>query len=64
MQTMQIPRFSPMDDDNSERNETDSAQFEAGYAARLNNVPMAYSSTKSWKAGWCDADASITAVGR
>jgi len=62
MQTMQIPRFSPIDDNNdNERSDVDSAQFEAGYAARINNVPMAYSATKSWKAGWSDADAGVAA---
>jgi hypothetical protein len=50
---MEIPRFTPVDDDEPEFN---SGEFSAGYDARLNNVPLAQSATRSWRAGWADAD--------
>jgi hypothetical protein len=51
---MDIPRFSPLDDDapapfNSE-------EFEAGYLARLSGEPDCLSATRGWRAGWADTD--------
>jgi hypothetical protein len=36
----------------------DAVEFQAGYDARFNDVPHAISATRSWRAGWCDADAT------
>lgn len=53
---MDMPRFSPMDDD--ARN-FDDEEFQAGYDARMTDVPLASSATRSWRAGWADADAGL-----
>jgi hypothetical protein len=56
---MQIPRFSPLDDDETG---FDSEQFEAGYDARHSGAAWASSATRSWRAGWCDAEAGLFAA--
>jgi hypothetical protein len=53
---MDIPRFSPINDDEPEFN---SEEFQAGYDARQRGAAWATSATRSWRAGWVDADASI-----
>ncbi len=53
---MGIPRFSPMDDDVEE---FDDEEFQAGYDARMTDAPLASSATRSWRAGWADADAGL-----
>jgi hypothetical protein len=52
---MDIARFSPIDDDQPEFNPE---EFQAGYDARQ-RAAWATSATRSWRAGWVDADASI-----
>jgi len=54
---LDIPRFQPLDDDEVP---FVSDEFEAGYQARLAGEEMYFSATRSWRAGWADADASIT----
>ena len=50
---MSIPRFSPIDDDSQAWNED---EYEAGYQARQEGAPSSISATRSWRAGWADAD--------
>ena len=50
---MSIPRFSPIDDDVQAWNED---EYEAGYQARQEGAPSSISATRSWRAGWGDAD--------
>ena len=56
---MDIPRFSPLDDDNVPFN---SEEFEAGYVARLAGQPQCLSATRGWRAGWADAEAGFGVV--
>jgi len=53
---MQIPRFSPLDDDEVE---FDKEEFQAGYDARIAKASQSYTATRSWRAGWADADAGL-----
>jgi hypothetical protein len=53
---MEIPRFSPLDDDNAPFN---SEEFEAGYVARLAGQSQCVSATHGWRAGWAEADAGF-----
>jgi hypothetical protein len=53
---MQIPRFSPIDDDSRD---FDDEEFQAGYDARLAGVSHSMTATRSWRAGWADADAGL-----
>lgn len=48
-------RFSPIDDD--ERS-WDTDAYEAGYQARLDGASASMTATRSWRAGWADADAA------
>ena len=50
---MSTPRFSPIDDDAQVLNED---ECEAGYQARQEAAPSSISATRSWRAGWADAD--------
>ena len=50
---MSIPRFSPIDDDVQSWKEE---EYEAGYQARLEGAPSSITATRSWRAGWADAD--------
>jgi hypothetical protein len=50
---MSIPRFSPIDDDVQSWKED---EYEAGYQARLEGAPSSITATRSWRAGWADAD--------
>jgi hypothetical protein len=49
---MQISRFSPIDD----VPEFDSEEFQAGYDARMAGESGCIGATRSWRAGWADAD--------
>jgi hypothetical protein len=53
---MDIPSFSPLDDDNAP---FDSKEFDAGYLARLSGEPQSLTATRGWRAGWADADAGL-----
>jgi hypothetical protein len=53
---MEIPRFLPIDDDEPEFN---SREFAAGYDARFKGEPLAQCATRSWRAGWADADMAM-----
>jgi hypothetical protein len=53
---MQIARFSPIDDD---ENPWDAAAYEAGYQARQEDAPASITATRSWRAGWADADMDV-----
>jgi hypothetical protein len=55
---MQIPRFYPLSDDEPQFNDE---EFQAGYDARLSGAAWASSATRSWRAGWADADAGLRA---
>jgi hypothetical protein len=59
--TMQIARFSPIDDD--ERT-WDAAAYEAGYQARLDGASASMTATRSWRAGWADADMDFIAASK
>ena len=50
---MSIARFSPIDDDAHVLNED---EYETGYQARQEGAPSSISATRSWRAGWADAD--------
>jgi hypothetical protein len=50
---MSIPRFSPIDDDVQSWKED---EYEAGYQARQVGAPSSITATRSWRAGWADAD--------
>ena len=50
---MLIARFSPIDDDECQ---WDEAGYEAGYQARQEGTPASNTATRSWRAGWADAD--------
>jgi hypothetical protein len=50
---MQIARFSSIDDDECL---WDEAAYEAGYQARQEGAPASITATRSWRAGWADAD--------
>ncbi len=53
---MQIARFFPLTDDEAYFNDE---EFQAGYDARLAGAAWASSATRSWRAGWADADAGL-----
>jgi hypothetical protein len=38
----------------------DSTEFDAGYLARLSGEPQCLGATAGWRAGWADADASLS----
>ena len=50
-----IPRFTPINDDQPE---FDSVEFQAGYDARMAGEQSYTTATRSWRAGWADADAT------
>ncbi len=51
--SVQISRFSPIDDDVQSWN---SDEYEAGYQARQEGATASFTATRSWPAGWADAD--------
>lgn len=53
---MQMARLSPLDDDEIPM---EPEEFQAGYDARTAGEPYCLSATRSWRAGWCDADCCI-----
>jgi hypothetical protein len=50
---VQISRFSPVDD---EVQSWHSDEYEAGYQARQEGATASFTATRSWRAGWADAD--------
>ena len=48
---MQIQRFNPTDE-----HEFCDDEYEAGYGARLAGIEWSMYATRSWRAGWTDAD--------
>ncbi len=50
---MHFARFSPINDDDRSWN---TAAYEAGYQARLEGASASMTATRSWRAGWVDAD--------
>ena len=53
---MDMAQFSPIDDDQPEFNPE---EFQAGYDACQRGATWATSATRSWRAGWVDAETSI-----
>ena len=51
---MDIARFSPIHDDDEMPWNSD--EYEAGYQARREGAAASMTATRSWKAGWADAD--------
>ena len=51
--SVQISRFSPIDDDVQYWS---SDEYEAGYQARQEGATASFTATRSWRAGWADAD--------
>ena len=51
--SVQISRFSPIDDEVQSWN---SDEYEAGYQARQEGATASFTATRSWRAGWADAD--------
>jgi hypothetical protein len=62
---MQIQRFNPTDDDVHEFcddvHEFCDDEYEAGYGARLAGIEWSMCATRSWRAGWADADMGMHA---
>lgn len=58
---MQIQRFSPTDDDVHGFSDD---EYEAGYGARLAGIEWSMCATRSWRAGWADADMGMHADDR
>jgi hypothetical protein len=53
---VQIRRFLPIDDDDVQSWNSD--EYEAGYQARQEGATASFTATRSWRAGWADADDS------
>ena len=51
--SVQTTRFSPIDDEVQSWN---SDEYEAGYQARQEGATASFTATRSWRAGWADAD--------
>jgi hypothetical protein len=51
--SVHILLFSPLDDDGQSWN---SDEYEAGYQARQEGTPASFTATRSWRAGWADAE--------
>jgi hypothetical protein len=52
---VQISRFSPIDIDDDVQS-WNSDEYEAGYQARQEGATASFTATRSWRAGWADAD--------
>jgi hypothetical protein len=57
---MQITRISPIDDDERSWN---AGEYEAGYHARREGASASMTATRSWRAGWADADMEFLTSG-
>jgi hypothetical protein len=54
---MDITRLQPRNDNSVP---FDSTEFDTGYLARLSGEPQCLGATPGWRAGWADADASLS----
>jgi hypothetical protein len=59
MSMEQMARFQPVDDTEVSFNDD---EFQAGFDARMRGEELYFTATRSWRAGWADADQSEAVV--